>query len=54
MTIEDLGSKNGTWLNGSRVDAPLQICDQDKVRIGSATLTFREMRSADRATTSFD
>lgn len=38
-TIEDLGSKNGTWVKGERVtSAPL--ADGDEIRLGTARLTF--------------
>lgn len=39
--LEDLGSKNGTWLNGSRVGAPVELHDRDKIRIGVVTVTFQ-------------
>jgi DNA-binding winged helix-turn-helix (wHTH) protein len=38
--LEDLGSKNGTWLNGRRIDAPIELHDRDKIRIGVITMTF--------------
>lgn len=40
-TIEDLGSKNGTWLNDQRVTASTVLADGATVRLGSVTLTFR-------------
>jgi pSer/pThr/pTyr-binding forkhead associated (FHA) protein len=39
--IEDLGSRNGTYLNGQRIEAPAPLTDGDRVRIGSTTLRFR-------------
>ncbi|MCS7172286.1 MAG: FHA domain-containing protein [Armatimonadetes bacterium] len=39
--IEDLGSRNGTYLNGQRIEAPAPLADGDLVRIGSTTLRFR-------------
>jgi DNA-binding winged helix-turn-helix (wHTH) protein len=39
-TIEDLGSKNGTYVRGNRIAAPLTLRDGDSIRIGSATFTF--------------
>jgi DNA-binding winged helix-turn-helix (wHTH) protein len=33
--IEDLGSKNGTWVNGRRIDAPTPLDSGDEVRFGS-------------------
>jgi DNA-binding winged helix-turn-helix (wHTH) protein len=38
--LEDLGSKNGTWLNGRRIDAPIELHHRDKIRIGVVTVTF--------------
>jgi DNA-binding winged helix-turn-helix (wHTH) protein len=43
-TIEDLGSKNGTWLNDQRVTAATVLADGATVRLGSVTLTFRMAR----------
>jgi DNA-binding winged helix-turn-helix (wHTH) protein len=40
--VEDLGSKNGTWLRGRRIEAAERLADGDEVRIGSVPLTFRE------------
>lgn len=39
--LEDLGSKNGTYLNDRPVKEPTSIVDGDKVRFGSVLLTFR-------------
>ena len=39
--LEDLDSKNGTWLNDERVTGPVVIADGDVVRLGSARFTFR-------------
>jgi DNA-binding winged helix-turn-helix (wHTH) protein len=40
-TVEDLGSKNGTYVNDIRVTGPTPITDGDQVRIGSLVFTFR-------------
>jgi DNA-binding winged helix-turn-helix (wHTH) protein len=40
-TTEDLGSKNGTYVNGQRVEQPVAIEDGDQIRIGSVTMTYR-------------
>jgi DNA-binding winged helix-turn-helix (wHTH) protein len=40
-TIEDLGSKNGTYVNDARVTSPIMIADGDVVRIGSLVFTIR-------------
>jgi DNA-binding winged helix-turn-helix (wHTH) protein len=41
-TIEDLGSKNGTWVKGQRVSGPTALADGDEIRLGAVRLTFRE------------
>jgi DNA-binding winged helix-turn-helix (wHTH) protein len=41
VTVEDLGSKNGTYLRGKRVTAPSRVADGDQIRIGSVVITFR-------------
>jgi DNA-binding winged helix-turn-helix (wHTH) protein len=43
-TLEDLGSKNGTWLKDERLTAPHALADGDVVRLGSARFTFRVAR----------
>jgi DNA-binding winged helix-turn-helix (wHTH) protein len=40
-TVEDLGSKNGTYVNDRRVTAPTPVADGNQVRIGSLLFTFR-------------
>lgn len=42
-TLEDLGSKNGTYLRGVAVTAPMPLTDGDEIRIGAFQLTFRTM-----------
>lgn len=37
----DLGSSNGTYLNGRRVSLPAHLNDSDKITIGSSVFTFR-------------
>jgi len=44
VTIEDLGSKNGTWLNDDPVTTAKTIHDGDTVRLGSSVFTFRRAR----------
>jgi DNA-binding winged helix-turn-helix (wHTH) protein len=39
--IEDLGSRNGTFVQGERVVAPRPLQDRDEIRLGSVVLTFR-------------
>lgn len=40
-TIEDLGSKNGTHVNGSPVTQPVALRDGDQIEVGSVMLTYR-------------
>jgi len=42
--LEDLGSKNGTFLRGRRIDRPEPLGDGDEIRVGPAALTFRAFR----------
>jgi len=37
--VEDLGSVNGTWLNGRRIHASLRLKKGDKIRIGHTVMT---------------
>jgi DNA-binding winged helix-turn-helix (wHTH) protein len=39
--LEDLDSKNGTYLGGKRIGAPMKLVDKDQVTIGPASMTFR-------------
>ena len=39
--VEDLGSKNGTFVGGTRLTAPMPLADGDEVRFGSVRLNFR-------------
>ncbi len=39
--VEDLGSKNGTYVRGQRITAPLLLNDGDQIRLGSVVVTFR-------------
>src|SRR5579871_6024590 len=36
----DLGSSNGTFLNGNRVSVPSLLKDGDQIRIGTSVLSF--------------
>jgi DNA-binding winged helix-turn-helix (wHTH) protein len=40
-TVEDLGSKNGTFVGGRRVTSATPLADGDQIRLGSIVLTFR-------------
>ena len=41
VAVEDLGSKNGTYLRGERITAPTPLVDGDQIRLGSVVITFR-------------
>jgi DNA-binding winged helix-turn-helix (wHTH) protein len=41
IVVEDLASKNGTYVNDRRVAAPTPIVDGDQIRVGSLLFTFR-------------
>jgi predicted component of type VI protein secretion system len=40
VTIEDLGSSNGTFVNGERLTAPRELRDQDRVQLGAVEIRF--------------
>jgi DNA-binding winged helix-turn-helix (wHTH) protein len=39
--LEDLGSKNGTFLRGERISAPAPLADGDEIGLGKVTMVFR-------------
>ncbi len=41
VTLEDLGSKNGTYLRGRRVDRPTHLAHGDEIRIGHKVARLR-------------
>jgi len=40
-TLEDLGSKNGTFVNGIKLAQPIALRDGDALKIGSVPMTMR-------------
>jgi DNA-binding winged helix-turn-helix (wHTH) protein len=46
VTVEDLGSKNGTRVRGDLITARTDLADGDEIRFGSMNLTFRVWTSA--------
>ena len=40
-TVEDMGSRNGTFLKGKAVESPCALSDGDSVRLGTAEMTVR-------------
>jgi hypothetical protein len=41
-TIQDCGSKNGTFREGERVTSPVRLSDGDAIRIGALLVLFHE------------
>jgi pSer/pThr/pTyr-binding forkhead associated (FHA) protein len=41
VTLEDLGSTNGTFLHRSRVRTEVALQDEDEIKIGTVMLTIR-------------
>jgi len=37
LEVEDHGSRNGTWVNGARVDGTTRLAPGDRVRVGDTT-----------------
>jgi DNA-binding winged helix-turn-helix (wHTH) protein len=50
-TIEDLDSKNGTFVNERRCHAPTPVADADVIRVGSIRLRLRTVRGFDSTVT---
>lgn len=48
-TVQDLGSKNGTFVRGRRISGPVELADGDELCLGSLLLIFR-CQSAPRST----
>jgi DNA-binding winged helix-turn-helix (wHTH) protein len=40
--LEDLKSKNGTFVNGRRLTGSIRLSDGDRIQVGRASLVFRE------------
>lgn len=45
-TLTDLGSTNGTFLRGEKVEAPAPLTDGDVIKVGSVSVKFREFSDA--------
>src|SRR6476660_7751771 len=46
-SIRDVGSRNGTYVNGEKIDAERVLHSGDEVRIGKSRLVFQQMRPSD-------
>ncbi len=44
--LHDLSSKNGTYVNGERVTAPMPLCDGAEVLLGPVAVRFHRMAAA--------
>ena len=51
VVIADLGSTNGTYVNGTRTDAPVTLGDGDTITIGAHTLRYHRRTTNEMATT---
>ncbi|ADY56626.1 FHA domain containing protein [Syntrophobotulus glycolicus DSM 8271] len=45
IIVEDTGSTNGTWVNGERINSPIQLVPGDFVKIGSMTFQYTRWRN---------
>jgi DNA-binding winged helix-turn-helix (wHTH) protein len=53
VTVTDLGSKNGTFADGTRITAPVTLEDDVEIRLGPAPLRFRRLAEG-ASTQTFD
>jgi DNA-binding winged helix-turn-helix (wHTH) protein len=49
--VEDLGSKNGSYVNDRAIERPTPLCDGDRVRFGSLVFVFRQAPHAESTDT---
>jgi DNA-binding CsgD family transcriptional regulator len=49
--ISDLGSTNGTFVNGERIWGTRPLHDRDEIRVGATRMTFRSTAAPDARTT---
>jgi hypothetical protein len=47
VVVEDLGSTNGTFVNGERIQSPIAVGPGDEVRVGRTTLEIEPDQRAD-------
>ncbi len=52
--LEDLGSHNGTFHRGQRIDSPVTLADGDVILLGGVTLTVRLASGAGSTVTSLE
>ena len=46
-SIRDVGSRNGTFINGEKIDAERVLRSGDELRLGKCRLVFQQMRQSD-------
>lgn len=44
-TVEDIGSTNGTWVNGERIISSVQLVPGDFIKLGSITFHYSRWRN---------
>jgi DNA-binding winged helix-turn-helix (wHTH) protein len=44
--VEDLGSRNGSFVNDRRISAPVSLADGDRLKLGSVQLKYRSISGA--------
>jgi len=49
-SIRDVGSRNGTYLNGEKISAERVLRSGDELRVGKSRLVFWEIKEADETT----
>jgi DNA-binding winged helix-turn-helix (wHTH) protein len=52
--LEDLGSKNGTWLRGGRIATSETLADGDEIRVGPVGFVFRCFAAGSSTETQID
>ena len=48
-SVRDLGSRNGTYVNGEKISAERVLRSGDELRVGNSRLVFWEVKQADEA-----
>jgi len=44
----DMNSANGTWINGRKVEAEIELADNDEIEVGGSKLVFSSRDFEDR------
>lgn len=51
--VEDLGSGNGTFVNGQKIEAPTTLAHEDRIKVGPILLRFEAVKAPTPKTESF-